>query len=401
MIMKKIYGFSVKSVCAAVMMMAAVGCSSSVDDGEGDGGGSGYDFVPLVSAYVDNVVIPTYADMKNKAWDLYDAVNTFTTSQTQPNLDKVCQAWMDVRAPWELSEAFLFGPCGDAGLNVDPNIDTWPFNMPDFLGILAGTDPINAGTVSFYGEDTRGYHTIEYLIFDNGQPRDISSKAFSARELQYLSAATSVLRNDCIRVWSAWTGTSAITGRDQTAVNEMKTYMSGASSAWDVETYLASLGTSSFSSVFKSAARPYYSMYGVIEEIIMSGIVNIADEVAETKIQSAVAEYNSTGSTSKVESQYAHNSLEDFTNNIISIRNSYYGTTDGTVGANSLSAFVRSQEGGVALDNDIKAAIQNSLDKINAIQSPFVNHLTDPNVNDAVTAVSDLSRLCSDIMKLM
>ena len=35
--------------------------------------------------------------------------------------------WITAREPWETSEAFLFGPVADKGL--DPNMDSWPLDV--------------------------------------------------------------------------------------------------------------------------------------------------------------------------------------------------------------------------------------------------------------------------------
>ncbi len=398
----KIYKFALRHIAAiAAVAVVAVGCSDSKDPDPDDG--LDYDFTSTISTYVDDVVIPTYAEMKEKSWALYEAIKTLQATPTQPNLDAVCNAWLDVRAPWELSEAFLYGPCGEDGLNVDPNIDTWPFDMVEFNSIIGNpAEELSVAKVSYYSEGTRGYHTLEYLAFEDGHPKNINTMTGSpnyTREMQYMVAAAEVLRNDCIRVWAAWHGLDGLNTRDQQAIASMT-----AIGYWDVPAYLATKGASSYGEVFKQAKRPYTSKINVIEEII-DGCINIATEVAETKIESPYASNDVT----LVESHYAYNSLKDFTDNIISIENSYFGKLRGsntaatlTPAEGSLASFVRSQPGGAAIDADIVAAIATAKTKINAITAPFALNLGDAaNIQAAVTACSNVERAMAKIKTLL
>ena len=41
--------------------------------------------------------------------------------------ETACNAWITAREPWEESEAFLFGPVDELGL--DPNMDSWPLDQ--------------------------------------------------------------------------------------------------------------------------------------------------------------------------------------------------------------------------------------------------------------------------------
>ena len=388
MIIKEFYS---KGLLLAAIAIMTVSCSDSKNDDDGTGGGDETaSYTELIATYVDNVVIPTYADMKNKAWVLNEKVSSFKENQTQANLDAICVAWKDVRAPWEKTEAFLFGPCGDMGLDVDPNIDTWPFDMVAFENLIAGSAPLTLATVSHYDETIRGFHTIEYLVFNAGNPRSVASNPMSDRELAYLDAATQVLRNDCIRVWTGWRGLSNLDARDQEAIEEME-----AVDYWDVSDYLTRLGANSYADVFKGAKRPYTSEENVVEEII-DGITTIALEVAENKIALPASD----GDVNQVESQFALNSLTDFTNNIISIENAYNGTLSGTKAVNSLASFVASKDD--ALDEDIRNAIANAKAKINAITAPFRNNLNDTsNINAAVEACTEVERLFNRIKTLL
>ena len=89
---------------------------------------------PIVTNYVDVVVLPTYADLKRENANLADAVAAFAESPSDAAFEKACQAWLDAREPWETSEAFLFGPVADKGL--DPNMDSWPLDQDGIVQLL-------------------------------------------------------------------------------------------------------------------------------------------------------------------------------------------------------------------------------------------------------------------------
>ena len=88
----------------------------------------------IINQYVDQVVLPTYNDLKAKNSDLYQAVVDFGNAPSDGNFQKICDAWLVAREPWESSEAFLFGPVADYGL--DPNMDSWPLDQEAIVKML-------------------------------------------------------------------------------------------------------------------------------------------------------------------------------------------------------------------------------------------------------------------------
>ncbi|MBQ8050451.1 MAG: peptidase M75 [Bacteroidaceae bacterium] len=133
----------------------------------------------IVKTYVENVVEPTYADLVTKTAALKLAVDALRAQPSTAAFEKAAQVWMAAREPWETSEAFLFGPVADLGL--DPNMDSWP------LDVDAIKDVMNSGKIEelikWEGEydeenedieavqNVRGFHTLEFLLFKSGKPR--------------------------------------------------------------------------------------------------------------------------------------------------------------------------------------------------------------------------------------
>lgn len=138
------------------------------------------DLIPVVETYVDEVVLPTYSDLKDRVATLYDKVDALAKKTTNQAFKDACDAWISAREPWEKSEAFLFGPVADQGL--DPNMDSWPLDQAAIVNILNSGDYSKMQWSGDYSEDSeaisaaqnvRGFHTLEFLLFKDGQARTV------------------------------------------------------------------------------------------------------------------------------------------------------------------------------------------------------------------------------------
>ncbi|MDE6135783.1 MAG: peptidase M75, partial [Muribaculaceae bacterium] len=133
----------------------------------------------VVDNYVDNVVVPTYSDLALKNEKLYQTVLAFREKPSDDAFAAACQAWLVAREPWECSEAFLFGPVDALGL--DPNMDSWPLDQDAIVQILNSGNYDDLDWSDSDDDDrieavqsVRGFHTLEFLLFKDGQPRKIN-----------------------------------------------------------------------------------------------------------------------------------------------------------------------------------------------------------------------------------
>ncbi len=129
----------------------------------------------IIDTYVDDVILPTYQSLKEKNSDLYDAVVAFRSNPSNAAFETACHAWIEAREPWEKSEAFLFGPVNVEGL--DPNMDSWPLDVDAIVQILTtgnfGALDWDDDSEAEAAQSVRGFHTLEFLLFQNGAPRTI------------------------------------------------------------------------------------------------------------------------------------------------------------------------------------------------------------------------------------
>lgn len=389
--MKKI-NFYLWSVLA-IFALAFISCDESSDNKEGDIG-YGYDFTKPLNTYVDGVVLPTYADMKEKCWALHTAVEAFDNAPGQDNLNAVCAAWRTARIPWEQSEGFLFGPAEQ--LSLDPSLDSWPLDKGQIDVILNSN--INIDENSIASSNVHGFHTIEYLIFSgenqvadaNGLNSPKDYKTINERQRAYLVAATEFLRNDCIKLWAAWHGSEGITGRDAEVIEDIE---------FSPDTY-------NFAYKFKNAGlagSTFASQDDAIDQII-DGCSDIANEVGAQKIggpNGLAKDKKEDQAVLEVESWYSWNSIDDYANNVVSIRSSYFGgigKTSTNPSANSISAFVKTKN--ASLDAEVTASIDKAYNAITSMTRPFRNNLTGPKVDAAMKACSELDETLQKIKTL-
>jgi uncharacterized iron-regulated protein len=305
------------------VMAAIAGCS----DDEAVAPTESYDFSAVLSAYSEQVVVATYEDMKSKGAALSAAVAALDADPAdQGRLDAAAAAWRAMREPWEASEAFLFGPADF--LSLDPALDSWPVDHQQLDNVLASSFDLTPDFIrNGLGPALRGFHTVEYLLFRDGAPRTAGD--VTAREREYLLAATQVLATDAAALADAWSGGFA----------------------------------DEFARAGKSGSR-YASQIDAVTEII-NGMSGILDEVANGKVADPVTQQD----VRLVESQFSWNSITDFQNNIRSARNAYLGGyhlgSDGV----GLNVFVAEQD--ASLDARLQDELDDAIAALAAIPAPF------------------------------
>lgn len=312
-------------LCISLVGFGTISCSSS-DDNDDDNFVQ-YDFSKVANTYVNKTVVATYASMKTNAEKLKDAVIAYQTNPSQENINKACQEWIATRSDWEQSEAYIFGVTEE----FDKALDSWPLDKTQLDAIMADTKPIADIQLT---SATGGFHTLEYLLFRDGQPRSTASFT-NVREREYLVKVTTKLYNDTDGLHASWSGDR----------------------------------------VTKFLAKPT----AAIEQVI-DGIDGIAGEVGPGKIGDPYKSKN----VLEVESWYSWNSLTDFKDNIRSIENAYLGGFDSNNRGDNLSTYIKGKD--ADLDAEVRKTIQDAITAINKIPEPFRNQLDNPDSADEIEA---------------
>lgn len=361
-------------------------CSDDNSDEPADGSLSAKESAlkQAAQAYVDNTVLPTYADMADAAIELYDlceviqqkhAAGTLTTA----DIVAAGNAWKKARKSWELSEAFLFGPATNH--NIDPHIDSWPLDraaMDDLLRDIRAGKTWNIENNGGYG--LLGFHAVEYVLFELTADENASqphSTDYSAEELVYLMAVVEDLRVQCVCLEACWVGTENLSDLKQQILEDADLDY-GEEYGWEMKN--------------AGVAGSHFKTFQAVAEEILTGCSDIADEVGNTKIGRPHLG-SSEEDKNYIESPYSLNSIEDFVDNIISIRNSYCGSRQGDP---SISDYVKSFN--PALDAKMKQAIEDAITAIQAIPEPFAKTASGVEAANAVEVVgTDLVNVINDV----
>ena len=184
---------------AACSLLLIAGCGDDSDEPTGPAAAE-FDFAPILSNFTDQVVIATYADLDERAGELLAAIEALSSDPTAGNLSAARDAWVATRIPWEASEGFLFGPVDFNG--YDPSLDSWPVNRTDLDGVLASDNDLTTAYVGGLDGTLKGFHTIEYLLFDEGGSKTAAD--FTEREFAYLIATTQDLQATASALHNSW-----------------------------------------------------------------------------------------------------------------------------------------------------------------------------------------------------
>ncbi len=371
-----ILGFSV-----VTLSVSTISCDKN-DDNDSALNGTDAEYQAVLNSYVESTIKPTYKGLAEAALAMRAANEALKSNPSDATMQTASDAWMDARIKWEISEAFLFGPVGDQALDIDGHIDSWPLELEDIKteiakGTLTGRDAWRKeGTVI-------GFHVTEYLLYRNGKSRPIAD--LTANELSYLTAATDALVWDCVLAYVAWVGIENVSPQMKAVFEENS----------EISAHLEDNPSyKNFASRLTSKAG-YPSWAAALGEIA-SGAAEIAGEVGATKIAEPYDEHN----TNKVESWYSWHSLDDYMNNIRSIKNAYLGGMDNNTRTTiSLSTYIASKD--VSLDAKIKNKIEDCISKIAAIGNNGQYSFYEV-VREQINAsqVKDAEKACDDLRLL-
>ena len=356
----------------------------------------------VITDYVDCTIIPTYRGMADASIELHNAClamrNAGTGNVTTEMVQTAGNAWIKARRYWELSEAWLYGAAGD--YNIDPHIDSWPLDKTAMDNLLnnpaqmAQMDPDGYYVGNMLGYGLLGFHAIEYMLFELDATGTVSLPHhvnYTEPELNYLAAVAGDLRNQCIRLEASWAGMDHITNDKQQILTDAELEPS-----FDYGSSMKNAG---------SGGSKYINYNEAVQELIV-GAQDIADEVGGLKIGNPTG-HGEEDDPDYIESPYSLNSITDFTDNIISIRNAYQGCQDADDYIkpvnSSLSSYVQSLN--PELDTRMKNAIQDAIDKIGQMREPFAKTARDPQfdaINQAaIAACNNVTDVLNEVLNLL
>lgn len=318
---------------------------------------------------VNKTILPIYTSLMNANEQLVDAIGEM---ETQADVNKACELWKKARQYWEQSESFLYGPATDFG--IDPHTDTWPFDRAAFDNYIKrypdlvedeDAQAIVAEAIAT-GQSLTGFHAVEYLLFREGQPRQVAD--ITDNEAWFCLAAAEDLYLASVKLVSAWGGKL---NEEQEEILE------------DAEFESRNYGEN-FINAGKAGST--YSTITLASVQILEGCQDIIDEVAHSKIG-----HPYTGEDKNyIESPHAYNSIQDFYDNVLSCAFSINGGADkkDAYTATSLMAYAMAHYPTEAAA--VKGAFEEALKKVDGMKRPFVLNYQDASAGAAIDALEAL-----------
>lgn len=121
-----------------------------------------YDQSLLLNNLGDNLIYPSYQELRSKTQQLERLVNDFVQSPSVASLDSARLALKDARMAYQWVSPYQFGPADQLTLNAELNLYPVDINQIE-NNILSGNYDLGVLT----NQDARGFQTIAYLIHGN------------------------------------------------------------------------------------------------------------------------------------------------------------------------------------------------------------------------------------------
>lgn len=320
-----------------------------------------------------------------------DDADNSVVNGTQGALDQACADWKTARANWENTEAFLFG-AADV-YSIDPHTDTWPVAANDLADVLRDEKAMSNldNFIKTANSGILGYHGLEYVLFRQGKPRDISQ--LTNLEYNYICAVAKDLYYATATLEAAWDSKESNTERHQIALNYVATHNS-INDDGDAEGALGEF--TNFGKAFKNPGTGDWETALDATLEIISGCQDIIGEVGDSKIGLPYTGEDAT----YIESPYAHNSIVDFYDNIVSCKNALYGSMGATTPNEKSLIYFCKNAGNATLAaqaNTVCTKLENALTKINAMKAPFALYYSDASCKVAIDALGELDDALSEM----
>jgi len=324
-----------------------------------------------------------------------DDVDNSVVTGSQAAVNQACSDWKVARANWENTEAFLFG-AADV-YSIDPHTDTWPVAANDLADVLRDEKAMSNldKFIKTANSGILGYHGLEYVLFRQGQPRQIDQ--ITNLEYNYICAVAKDLYNATSTLEAAWDSKESNAERQQIAKEYVATHLA-IDDDGNQEGALA--GFQNFGKAFKNpGVGDWETALDATLEII-SGCQDIIGEVGDSKIGLPFTGEDAT----YIESPYAYNSITDFYDNIVSCKNALYGQMGATTPNEKSLIYFCKNAGNATLASQANA-VENKLDaalaKIKAMKAPFALYYSDASAKVAIEALGELDDALGELAETL
>lgn len=187
-----------------VVMLILSACGGN--NGDPSPGENAKDRKPILTHWVDNIIVPSYAAFKLKFDVMLTKGDAFANAPDVASLTAFRSAWADAYAEWQKVELFEFGPAERYTLRNFFNI--YP---ADANGIAANINDLSASLELPAAYARQGFPALDYLI--NGVGSDdpaivayYTASVEGAKRTAYIKRLTARMNTLLTNVISEWNG---------------------------------------------------------------------------------------------------------------------------------------------------------------------------------------------------
>lgn len=192
---------------AAIGALTAVACNAP--------GYPPYDRDLLLAETASLVIVPAYEDAATASAHLSDATTALCAAPDATTLQAARTAWHDAFVAWRTTTAFQFGPAASmnlADVGSSQGAITTAANETTIEANLSSATPahFDAAYVDALGGGSRGFHTLEYLLFaypgftGAGDDAMTLTALGDARRCEYATVVADHLARQTAAVRDAW-----------------------------------------------------------------------------------------------------------------------------------------------------------------------------------------------------
>jgi len=336
----------------ALMSIISIGCDSTEETTQTEES-------KVIKNIGNNIILDIYENLEADSDPLLAKVQALRASQTDATLSAARQAWLNARVPFEMAEAFEWGPIKTTGLK--PKIDFWPADENEIALIIASTATINQAYVDSRPNGAKGYHAMEFILWGNDPMNPRLSNTYVARELEYLEALALDHKNLANALHEEWASNGGnFIGKFTRTLEGDNTYVSDSA-----------------------------SLHEVVE-----GLEHICEEIEDEYLGGPRGDRD----PRLLESYYSNSSGSDFYNIITGVQKVYTGVHGSSTDL-GVSHLVRPLASG--LDDSVKTQITDCLSKLQFIKADcngaVVSTSTEGDyVDAAIQSAKELNRLFKD-----
>ena len=431
--MKKTFQKAFLFVATMALSLGFASCSDDDNPVTEDNVVAASELSAVANTYVNDIVNPTYKDLRDNAKILKDACDKAYTNAKAGNLadkdiEDACEAFKNARREWERSEAFLYGAATNN--EIDPHIDSWPLDHDQLVealnksDIIAGIQDVATSPKFIYSENKHfdsviGFHGLEFVLFRNGAARTAAmlnaneteegmTSVKGIDELAFAAAVAGDIYNMTSLLQYGWNGDATLgswlDSNCKWVVDGLKTIEgnTGALSS-------AGIGYGQFLLNATGDKAWFPTWQETLENVFVGGCSNICQEVYTQKLGQAyrvatghagTTEDGEKESIDYIESPYSKRSFIDYQDNIYSIKNSLYGTRDVTATTpenNSLMTIMKKYN--YSGYNALSTALDEAIASLESAKKSGIAFVDDPANAQVKTCIDKINTLDDELNK--